>query len=70
MLELRKMLHTIESSHRLAWKVAGMLGEDPEACDPDELANLALVIATSGALETLRFYRTMEPVTSHRLEAF
>lgn len=64
------MLHTIESSHRLAWKVAGMLGEDPETCDPDELANLALVIATSGALEALRFYQTMESSASHGLGAF
>jgi hypothetical protein len=53
------MIHSMQSAYRLADKVATLLGPSPDDCDVDELANLALMIAEVGALEALRFYRSL-----------
>ena len=47
------------SAYRLADKVASLLGSGPDDCDANELANLALMIAQVGALDALRFYRSL-----------
>jgi hypothetical protein len=54
------MIHSLASAHRLADKVASMLGPGPDDCDADELATLALVISQNGALAALRFYQSLQ----------
>jgi hypothetical protein len=53
------MLHSLDSAHRLADHVAGLLGPGPDQCDPDELATLALVISEIGAVAALKFYQSL-----------
>jgi hypothetical protein len=64
------MLHTIESAVTLSWRIAEMLGEDPANLHPKEIAALIDLVRINGAVDTLRFYRTLPPSLVCRIEAF